>query len=329
MKYPKFLKINDTIGICAPSAGVGKNIDDFIKSINNLKESGFNIIETESVRKNKEVSTTPKKRAEELHELLLNKDVDMIMCAAGGDFLYDMLPYIDYDLINQNEKWIMGASDPTTLLYTITTKLDIATIYGHNAGSFDAKKLHKSQEYALDVLKGKINIQNSYKKYEKDRSTRINNNYSLTDNVEWITVNDEKEIDISGRIIGGCIDCLRYLPGTKYDYTKDFIEKYKEDGIIWYFDIFSMTTEDFYLTLIQLKEAGWFKYIKGVIVGRVIYPNSYTSMTYERALKEVFKVPVIYNADIGHVPPKMTIINGSYARIKYKDKMGSIEQSLI
>ena len=29
MKYPNFLKENDIIGITAPSAGVGKNIDDF------------------------------------------------------------------------------------------------------------------------------------------------------------------------------------------------------------------------------------------------------------------------------------------------------------
>ena len=32
MIYPNFLKENDTIGITAPSAGVGRNIDDYIKS---------------------------------------------------------------------------------------------------------------------------------------------------------------------------------------------------------------------------------------------------------------------------------------------------------
>ena len=35
---------------------------------------------------------------------------------------------------------------------------------------------------------------------------------------------DKTEFDITGRLIGGCIDCLRYLPGTKYDKTKEFID---------------------------------------------------------------------------------------------------------
>ena len=327
MKYPSFLKDNDLIGITAPSSGVGNKIDDFEKSIKNIKLHNFNIIETKSVRNDNEVSTTSVERIKELNELLENEEVKLIMSAAGGDFLYEIMPYIDYDLIKNNPKWIMGASDPTNLLYTITTNLDIATLYGHNAGSFDSKDLDKSQEVALSYLKGDILDQESYLKYESNRDNRVDNNYALDKKVKWELVNDE--FDITGRLIGGCIDCLRYLPGTKYDKTKEFIEKYKKDGIIWYFDIFSMTTEDFYLTLLQLKDSGWFNYVKGVIVGRVIFPNSYTSMTYQDALKTVFgNIPLVFNADIGHVPPKMTLINGCIANIKASNDKGIIKQYL-
>ena len=327
MKYPNFLKENDIIGITAPSAGVGKNIDDFNKSIANLKDKGYMIKETKSVRNDNEVSTTAVERIKELNELLVDKDVKTIISAAGGDFLYEIMPYIDYKLIKNNPKWIMGASDPTNLLYTITTNLDIATIYGHNAGSFDSKKLHKSQEIALSFIKGEIKEQSSYSKYESNRENRIDNNYAPDKKVNWELLNGD--FNITGRIIGGCIDCLRYLPGTKYDKTKEFTEKYKKDGIIWYFDIFSMTAEDFYLTLLQFRESGWFNYIKGVIVGRVLFPNGFTSMTYQKALKKVFEsIPLVFNADIGHVPPKMTIINGSIANIKCKDNKGVISQYL-
>lgn len=61
-----------------------------------------------------------------------NKDINMIICALGGKFLIEILPYIDFDIINNNLKLIAGFSDPTGLLYPITTKYDIATIYGHN-----------------------------------------------------------------------------------------------------------------------------------------------------------------------------------------------------
>ena len=137
MKYPKFLHNNSLIGITAMSAGVGRKLDEFNLSIETIKKHGFNVVETKSVRSNYYVSNTGEERAKELDSLVLNDEVDMIWCASGGDFCLEMLPYINIDNIKNNPKWIMGASDPTSVLYYITTKLDIATMYGHNAGGFD------------------------------------------------------------------------------------------------------------------------------------------------------------------------------------------------
>lgn len=325
MKYPKFLTNHSTIGITAPSAGVGKYQEEFDKSLKNIEKNKWNILETANVRSENEVSSSPEQRAEELNQLFIMDDVDAIICATGGDFLTDMLSYLDKTKIT--EKWVMGASDATNLLYYITTACDIATLYGHNAGAFDSTNLYQSQKIPFEFLKGNVTPQDSYEFYEKDKKSRVDGDYSLTEKVEWKSLYGD--VDITGRLIGGCIDCLKYLPGTKYDHTSDFIEKYKEEGIIWYLDIFGMTTEDFYLTLFQLKESGWFQFIKGVIVGRVQYPGGFTSMTYEKALKETFpNVPVIMDADIGHVVPKMTLINGCVAHITYKNNKGRIEQFL-
>lgn len=325
MLYPKFLKENSTIGVTAPSAGIGKFDTDFDKSLDNLRKNNWKIIETSNVRNEGEVSSSSEVRAKEFKELMQNNEIDAIICATGGDFLTDILPFIkDEDI---KEKLVMGASDPTNLLYLITTKYDIATLYGHNAGSFDASNLFTSQKIAIEYLKGNLLPQENYEYYESNRDDRVNNNYALTEKVEWKS--NKEEIDITGRLIGGCIDCLKYLPGTPYDYTIEFIEKYKDDGIIWYFDIFSMRTEDFYLTLFQLKESGWFKYCKGVITGRVMFPGGYTSMTYEKALRQILgDIPIITEADIGHVAPKMTLLNGSIAHITYKNGKGKIEQYL-
>ena len=326
MRYPKFLKEDSTIGVTAPSAGVGEYSADFDKSLENLKKNHWNVVETSNVRTTGDVSSPAKQRAEEFQSLLKDEKIDAIICATGGDFLTDMLPYIDTEEIKE-EKWVLGASDPTNLLYYLTTAHDIATLYGHNAGSFDAKNLHPAQTIAMEYLKGNLLSQESYELYEKDKNHRVDGNYTLTEKVEWKSLTGD--IDMEGRLIGGCIDCLRYLPGTKYDHTKEFIEKYKEDGIIWYFDIFSMTTDDFYLTLFQLKESGWFEHIKGVLIGRVMFPGGYTSMTYEKAIKEILpNVPIIMDADIGHVAPKMTMMNGSVAHVTYKEKKGRIEQFL-
>lgn len=323
MKYPKNPQKNSKIGVVALSAGVGKYIEEYKKSINNLEKHGFGIIETGSVRNNSEISADPITRAKELDRLIMDEDVEMIMNATGGDFLIEILPYVNYENIKNNPKFIMGSSDAASILYIITTALDIATIYGFNASSFDQENIHESELNSFEIIKGNLIKQNSFDLYEKEKKDR-NISYNLTEKVYWETLNGD--VDVTGRIIGGCLECLRDIIGTRFDKTKDFIEKYKEDGIIWYFDVFSSPTEDFYRCLLQMKEAGWFNYVKGIIVGRVKYPGGFTNLTYQEALKKVFKeTPIIFNADIGHVVPKMTIINGSIAHITSSNGCGSIE----
>ncbi len=327
MQYPKFLEKGNIIGITAPSQGVGDDIESFEKSLHTLKKEGYQIKETKSVRNKGMASASGKIRAQEFDSLITEKNVKIIMCASGGDFLVEMLPFVNWQHIKENPKWIMGYSDPTYLLYIITTKLDIATIYGCNAGSFDQTNLHECLKNNLKILSGNIVRQDSFSYYQKDWLEN-SDGYHLTEKVYWETIN--KEVDITGRIIGGCLDCLKDLIGTSYDYTKEFIEKYKKDGIIWYFDIFEPSAEVVYRTLFQMREAGWFKYIKGIIVGRVAFPKHFNeNFTYQEALKRMFpELPIIFNADIGHIPPKMTIINGSIAHITCKNGKGAIIQHL-
>ena len=68
MFYPKFIKSNDCIGICAPSKGVGSKLNAFDVSIKRLEES-FCVKETSSVRVNNVRSNTAMKRAEEFNSL--------------------------------------------------------------------------------------------------------------------------------------------------------------------------------------------------------------------------------------------------------------------
>ena len=71
MRYPKFLNNKSTIGVTAPSMGIGSKEKDYELSINNLSKH-FNIIETKSVRNDGLVSNTNKIRAKELDELITN-----------------------------------------------------------------------------------------------------------------------------------------------------------------------------------------------------------------------------------------------------------------
>lgn len=323
MRYPKFLSSNSVVGVCAPSMGVGDKIDSYEKSLRNI-EKHFKVIESESVRNKGLASNSAIVRAEEFNNLVSNKDIDMVWCASGGEILVDMLSYIDIDNMDRNIKWVQGYSDPSTLLHFITTKLDIATIYGVNAGGFDQDKLHKSLEYNFELLKGNVLVQNSFDKYESVKGE--DGSYNLDKKVRWIS--NKKSIDISGRLIGGCIDTLNDIIGSYFDYTNDFVCRYSKDGIIWYFDNFAMSSLQLYRTLIHMKYSGWFDNSKCFIFGRVLFGNE-EFITYREAIDMALgDIPYIMDADIGHVNPKMTIINGSFGNIKYKDGKGSIEMRL-
>ena len=321
MIYPKFIKKGDTLGIVALSAGVGKKLPSFEKSIEKLHDVGFKTVETNSVRVNNVRANTGEKRAIEFNHLVKRDDIDMVICASGGDFQFETLPYIDYELIQSNPKWCMGYSDPTNLLYTVTTKLDIATLYGCNAGSYDIE--HEYLDTNLQMIQGNIVSQNSYQSYQLTKDFLDDNNV-YNGKVEWITSSD---LNVTGRCIGGCIDVLKDLIGTIYDGTLDFIERYKEDGNIFYFDNFAMSAENFYRTLLQMKYACYFKYTKAIIVGRVCFESNETGMTYIEALGKL-NIPYVMNADIGHVAPKMTMINGALMTLKTKGTQGTIEFEL-
>lgn len=325
MIYPEFLKKNDTIGITAPSDGVTEEIDIYRlnNAIKKFEELGYKIKETNDVRTSTKGKSAPSKvQARELETLFEDKDTKCVICSGGGDFLLEMLSEVNFEIIKNNPKWLQGYSDPTGLLFTITTNLDIATIYGDNFKSFGMEKWHKSLLNNVKILEGNLITQESFEKYESTRAERVTGNegYNLDAYVKWETLND-KDVNITGRTIGGCLDILSEIFGTRFDKTKEFIEKYKRDGIIWYLENCEMTSEDVIRTLWKFKDNGWFKHTKGIIFGRSALEQSCYDISFKEAVIRILgdlELPIIFNADIGHVSPRMTIINGAICNIESK-----------
>lgn len=337
MIYPKFIKENDCIGVPAPSDGAycEQDINRYKNAKTKLEELGYkinlsnNIFNSINGRSDNAIS-----RAKELNEMFEETNINFILCAAGGEFLVEILPYVNFEELIKNPKWVEGFSDPTGLLYLITTKYDIATIYGNNFKSFGAQEYHKSLKDNLEIIKGNLITQESYEKYEDERLEKVTGleGYNLTKNVYWKNLKNE-DIEVEGRIIGGCIDLIDALIGTKYDATREFIERYKNDGIIWYFDNCDLSKEDLIRLLWKLNEMEYFKYTKAIIFGRNGNENSFLGYDMENCLKDSaisnLNIPIIYDADISHKGPSMTIINGAIARVESKNGKGKISFKLI
>lgn len=331
MIYPHFLQKGDTIGVTAPSDGVTneQKLNRLNNAIKNINKLGFKVIESDNVRTSERGRSSDKiTRAKQFEELLKNKEVKLINFSGGGDFLLEILPYIDFNLISENIKWLQGYSDPTGILYVVTTWLDIATIYGNNFISYGMEPWHKSLENNISIVTSNIIEQNNFDYYEQDYMEYITGleDYNLSGKVKIKRLYSDENIEFKGRMIGGCLDVILSLIGTKYDKTLDFLERYKTDGFIWYFDNCELSNDAIIRAMWQLKNALYFKYCKGIIFGRTGNDSSYYEVSFKEALQEAFSdiefqnVPIIYGVDIGHKPPQWTIINGALATLKYQDE---------
>ena len=332
MIYPKFLKENNTIGVPAPSSGSKdeKRVNRYKQAIKFLEESGYKLELSKNLYSDyMERSADKKVRGKELNDMFNSKDIDFILCASGGEFLVECLPYVDFDLLKNNLKFVAGFSDPTGILFPITTKYDIATIYGCNLSTLGREPLSKAPLDFLSLAQGKSFSFESYPLYEGESIESVTGiePYNLTEKVEWKTL-DDKDIKVNGRIIGGCFDLISELMGTKYDGMKEFNEKYKEDGIIWFFDNCEKSMEDTIRTLWKMNEFGYFKYCKCVIFGRFGNPTSYAGYDVKTCLKDSvlneLNIPVIYDADISHKAPSLPILIGSIATVECSNKKGKI-----
>ena len=337
MIYPKFIEKGMCIGVPAPSSGAydDLHIKKYENAKSNLEKLGYKLILSKNINKSEKCrSASAIERAKEVNKMFEDENIGFIMCAAGGEFLVEILPYVKFEKILSNPKFVQGFSDPTGLLFPLTTKYDIATIYGNNFGDYGTSEYDRSITDNLEILKGNLITQNNYEMFEDEKGEKITGleGYNFTTKVEWKVLNN-KDVTINGRIIGGCIDVIAELAGTKYDGTKQFIEKYKDDGIIWYFDNCELSKEELIRTLWKFNEFEYFKYTKGIVFGRNGIETSFLGYTMEECLKDSvinqLNVPIIYDTDISHKGPCLTIINGAIANIEACNGGGNISFELI
>lgn len=339
MRYPAFLKKGGTIGLIAPSFGVfgypyQEKFDNAYKKFSTL---GYKIKEVEHLYGAEKCrSTTDEQRAKEFMEMYLDVDTDFIFSVAGGELMMTMLPYVDFEMLSYAKpKYIMGYSDNTNLTFTLPVLADTAAIYGSNFGSFGMRTWDDSLQQAYDLIVGNRLNFDSYKKYEIEDLSKQEGmalcGYNLTEKVLYKSLYNEKKVEMTGRLIGGCLDVLLTLCGTKYGQIDDFLEKYKEDGFIWFLESYDLNVLAQSRGLWQLKQAGWFKYCKGILYGRTSNAEDVFDYSLEDGLKENFadlNCPVIYDCDIGHLPPSWPIISGAIGEFTFEEGKASIKYHL-
>lgn len=336
MKYPKLLKKNGCIGVNAPS------FECFGYPYTNKTHRSYEVLTSigYKVKYSKHCFNEPysniiksadyKMKAQEFMDQYKDNTIDVIIAMAGGELEYLTIENIDFNELKELEpKFFCGYSDNTNIAFLLTTLCDVASVYGYNFNSFGEHNMHKSHVDFFNVLSNSTYTQYSYDKYELESHSHDEGGDPICDMNDvvptcWKSL-DNNDVTIKGRIIGGCLDCLLKIVGTKYDNVVNFNTKYKDDGIILFFESCDLNIIEQLRGYEQIKNANWFNHVKGILIGRPRIREDYFGATYEDVLHQVFgtlNIPVIYDFDIGHLPPQITIIEGSIAKVSLKDNKG-------
>lgn len=337
MKYPEKLEIGDCIGVTAISCGIEDEIDllRFENAIKNVEALGYKVKTTPNcITQSRGRSSSAEQRAKEFMELYENPEIKAIIFLSGGDFACELLEKLDFDKISKlPAKWIQGYSDCTNLVLTFNTIADIASIYGPTFKSYGMRNIHQSLLNSLKLMQKEEFVQSSYEKCEEIEDEKEKTNpyyeYNLTQEDKWINLKNEEEISFRGRCIGGCIDILReVILGSRFDYLKAYCNKYQANGIVWILEEFEGNTPENYRTLWKMRNMGLFENCKGIVFGRPLMVREDYEITYRESIMDAIgdlNIPIVLDADIGHLPPQIPIVTGSIIEVTSKNGKGTIK----
>lgn len=324
MRYPEFLKEKGTVGFVAPSFGCAGEPyrTAFENALKKWKEMGYgvdlgpNCFEASGTG----ISNTPEKCAQELTEYYLSGKNDVLISCGGGELMCEILEHVDFDAIKRGApKWFMGYSDNTNMTFLLTTICDTASVYGPCGCVFGMEPWHVSVRDAVELITGKKSVMGNYEKWEKEKLKDEEHPLVPYHCTEASAIKVYGGASMEGRLIGGCMDCLVNLTGTKFDKVREFTDRYKEDGFIWFLEACDLNVFGIRRAMWQMEQAGWFRHVKGFLFGRPLcYGQELMGLDQYEAVLPIarrYKVPVIMDVDLGHLPPMMPLVTGSMAKV--------------
>lgn len=334
MKPPR-VQVGDTVGIVSPSWG-GANIfpHRLERGIQQLQALGFRVKVGEHARNRRGfVSDTAENRAHDLHEMFANPDVKAIFSAIGGDYSCHLFPHLDLDLIRANPKIFVGYSDTHILSIAIWHQTGLVTFAGpavltdfaEYPGMFDY-----TREYMMHLLTqakpiGKIEPAVWWTEEFLDWSEKkdLERPRAQQPSEGWVWLKGE---GAEGILIGGCLESLQHLRGTRFWPGWD--------DAIFFFETSELKPPPAMVDgiLMDYDNMGVLGKIKGLLIGRPMYYTDAEKQQLSEVILERtrrYNFPIIMNMDFGHTAPQFTLPIGCRARIDTEGRQFEIIESAV
>ncbi|WP_344147776.1 S66 peptidase family protein [Kribbella yunnanensis] len=333
VRYPRPLRPGDRVGVTSPSSGVSKELRARLDAgIRTVKARGYDVVVGDCMDGTGHVSAPAKDRAAELMAMLTDPTIRAVVPPWGGETAIDLLPVLDWDRLRAAEPtWLVGFSDMSTIITPLTLVTGTATIHGNNLMDTPYRAPEGLATW-LDIVAAPTGHQftqtppNRYRAtgWDEYRTQPDVSEFTLDTPGRWTRLDADGDVDVEGRLIGGCIETLSNLTGTPY------LDPERLGESIMYVE----AAEDQAFTICRnlhgMRLAGFFDNANAILVGRTRAPDA-DSLTQHEAVMDALgplNIPIIADVECGHVPPYLPIVNGANGRVVHTATRSELIQTL-
>ncbi len=288
MIRPRFLRKGDTVCLVAPGRKLDRSSVDTATQI--IQSQGLSVTLGENLfsAQHSYLSGSDSERLSDLQLALDDPAINAIICVRGGYGTTRILDELDFTKFQKHPKWICGFSDVTALHLKLQS-LEIESIHGSMPVQFQKKDSNRSADSLIKTLLGT---------HEPLKASVSSGN---------------RNGNATGRLIGGNLSLLNDSLGTATE-----IETEKKILVI---EDVGEYAYRFDRMLVQLKRAGKFDTLAGLVVGHMTdikegeLPFGETVEQMVRYHTREFSFPIGFNFPIGHDHPNLSWIEGAEANL--------------
>jgi muramoyltetrapeptide carboxypeptidase len=293
---PPFLQKNDKVTIiCMAGKTTLKTVEIAVEI---LTKWGLQVIVGETVGSVDSVfGGSDNLRKKDFQKYLDDPEIKAIFSARGGYGSTRILDEIVWRKFKKNPKWIIGFSDITAVITKINN-IGIEAIHGPMPKLFGNIGAEKSVDYLKKILFGKpieFNI-------KPDKSNKIG--------------------QVKAEIVGGNLCMLAHSIGSKSAINTENRVLFIEDVSEYYYNIDRM--------LLQLKRAGKFEKLKGLIVGHFTDCKD-NDNPFDKSIEEIvldqtkeYDFPIAFGFPAGHENENWPFISGREVEFIVNEKEVSL-----
>ena len=273
------------------------------------------------------VKAHPEKRADDLLLAFHDPEIDMILCAIGGDDTYRLLPYLfDHDELANSvtDKVFLGFSD-TTINHLMLHKVGLTTFYGQAFLPDICELSSEMLPYTRKYFEELINTENISEICPSDIWYEERKSFGIDQAGKPLISHPNSGFELlqgppvfSGKILGGCIDSIYDMfNGDRYADMPVLCKKYHlfPDPEDWKGRILLLETseekpspEKYRKALEYLKQTGVFEAVSGLLIGKPM--DETYAQEYRLLLTKVIDrpdLPIVFNLNVGHSVPRCII----------------------